>query len=84
MRREGRRAALQLLYALEANGAWDSLEEQQQLFFANLAAEVEGDARQLAGELCRDVAERREELDRLIDKASTHWRTERIDRKSVV
>jgi transcription antitermination protein NusB len=80
VRREGRRAALQLLYALEANGAWDSFDEQQRLFFSSFAAEVEGDAGELARELCRDAAARREDLDRLIEKASTNWRTERMSR----
>jgi len=80
MRREGRRLALQLLYALDAGDAWDRLDQQLRLFLANLAGEVAPEAVELGEKLCREVVLRRSELDRQIEAASTHWRLERMSR----
>ncbi len=80
MRREGRRAALQLLYAVDAGQAWDRFVEQQRLIFANLAGELSAEERGFAEALCQKVQEEREGLDRLIEGASRHWRLERMSR----
>lgn len=80
MRREGRRAALQLLYAVDAGQAWDRLAEQQRLFFANLAGELSAEERRFAESLCQRVQEELEPLDRLIEAASRNWRLERMSR----
>jgi transcription antitermination protein NusB len=80
MRREGRRLALQVLYALDAGDAWDQLDEQFRLSLANLVGEVAPEVRELAESLCREVTLRRPEIDRHIEAASSHWRLARMSR----
>src|SRR5512140_187935 len=80
VRRDGRRAALQLLYALDAAEGWDSFEEQRLLSFGHLLDDVTGEAREFAVDLSQQVVARRAELDSLINSASSHWRVERMNR----
>jgi len=80
MRRAGRVAALQLLYQLDATSRYDSLEEVIALHFEHLEPAVPEEARRFAEELCRGLVPRLEELDARIERASEHWRLERMSR----
>jgi N utilization substance protein B len=77
-RHSGREAALQMLFQMEASGA--SPEEVCGLFWRSFAAESDPEGRTYADEAVRGVAATREELDRHIAEASTHWRIERMAR----
>jgi transcription antitermination protein NusB len=80
MRRAGRIAALQLLYQLDVSRRYDALEEVIRLHFTQLAPEVAVDGRAFAEELCRGVVARLAELDTRLERASEHWRLERMSR----
>jgi len=80
MRRAGRVAAVQILYQLDTGERWELAGELVPLFFAYLGAEVAGEARSFAEALVSGTVARREELDRLIERASEHWRLARMSR----
>jgi N utilization substance protein B len=80
MRRAGRVAAVQILYQLDTGERWEHAGELVPLFFAYLGAEVAGEARSFAEALVSGTVARLEELDRLIELASQHWRVARMSR----
>lgn len=80
MRRAGRVAAVQILYQLDTGERWERTDELVPLFFAFLGAEIAGEARTFAEALVRGTVSRLEELDRLIELASEHWRLARMSR----
>ena len=74
---------MQFLYGLdchaervEADGELDGRIEQH---FALLVPKTDSEARALAETLIRGVMERRERIDRLLARASTNWRLERMN-----
>lgn len=75
-RTTGREAALQMLFALEANGG--SAERVINQFWRETPGDPEG--REYAERLVRGVAEGLEKVDGTIRKASTNWRIERMAR----
>ena len=75
-RRSGREAALQMLFAMEASG--ESAHHVTSTFFRSFEADPEG--REYACEIVNGVEERREEIDKLLTKASDNWRLERMTR----
>jgi N utilization substance protein B len=75
-RHEGREAALQMLFQMEASGA--SAEATIALFWRSFEAEPEG--REYSDAAVRGVEETLESVDERITKASTHWRLERMAR----
>ena len=83
VRREGRVAALQILYQLdtiEGCGLQFQLPQVIERYFAHLAAEAAPEVRRFAAALSEGVVEHREALDVLIDKASRNWRVARMSR----
>jgi transcription antitermination protein NusB len=80
VRRAGRIAALQLLYQLDVSGRYDALEEVIRLHFEQLAPDVAAEGRVFAEQLCRGVVSRLAELDEALERASEHWRLERMSR----
>jgi len=79
-RREGRTAALQVLYQVDLRQAWDALPESFDRFFGHLAPEVTAAAREFAQTLCAGVAEHRDAIDEAISRASRNWKLARMDR----
>lgn len=77
-RHSGREAALQMLFQMEASDV--VADEAIDLFWRSFAADAAPEGRQYADELVRGVGGAREELDRRIGEASTHWRVERMAR----
>ena len=75
-RHEGREAALQMLFQMEASGA--SADEVVSLFWRNFEGDPEG--RSYADEAVRDVESELAAVDAKIKEASTHWRIERMSR----
>ena len=75
-RTTGREAALQMIFALEANGA--SAERVINQFWRETPGDPEG--REYAERMVRGVAADLEKLDNTIRKASTNWRIERMAR----
>ena len=75
-RTTAREAAVQMLYA------WEASQEQLDRVIREYWRETPGDAegRAYADETVRGVAERREELDARITRASDNWRLERMTR----
>lgn len=76
VRRKGRELALQALYQLDVTG--DTSQEALRHFWDQCEARPE--AREFAVELVTGVIRRREEIDRLIEEVSEHWRLERLSR----
>lgn len=77
-RREGRQAALQLIYQVDAARRFDDVEQAISEHFDNLAPETDQDTRAFATELCSGVAARLDEIDALLELASKNWRLERM------
>ena len=73
-RTTGREAALQMIFALEANGG--SAERVINQFWRETPGDPEG--REYAERMVRGVASDLEKLDGAIRKASTNWRLERM------
>jgi N utilization substance protein B len=77
-RHSGREAALQMLFQVEGSGA--SAEAAIELFWRSFVDGTDPEGRPYADELVRGVEDAREEVDRHIVEASTHWRLERMAR----
>jgi N utilization substance protein B len=77
-RHSGREAALQMLFQMESSGS--GAEEAIDLFWHNFAADADPEGRVYANEAARGVETARDELDKYIGEASTHWRVERMAR----
>jgi N utilization substance protein B len=79
-RRQGREAALRMLYQVEI--ATEPVERVIGLFFEGELTDddpqLDAAARRFAERLVRGVASRRAELDALIARGSEHWRLERL------
>lgn len=79
-RRQGREAALRMLYQLELSA--DSVERVIRLYFGGELTDedpsLDPSARRFAERLVRHVFGRREELDALIARGTEHWRLERF------
>jgi N utilization substance protein B len=79
-RRQGREAALRMLYQIELSS--DGVESVIGAFFEGELTDEDPDldpvARRFAERLVRGVAAERELLDSLIVKGSEHWRLERL------
>jgi N utilization substance protein B len=75
-RTTGREAALQMIFALEANG--NSAERVINQFWRETPGDPEG--REYAERVVRGVAADLEKVDGTIRKASTNWRIERMAR----
>ena len=75
-RTTGREAALQMIFALEANGG--SAERVINQFWRETPGDPEG--REYAERMVRGVASDLEKVDGAIRKASTNWRLERMAR----
>jgi N utilization substance protein B len=75
-RTTGREAALQMIFALEANGS--SAERVINQFWRETPGDPEG--REYAERMVRGVATDLEKVDGAIRKASTNWRLERMAR----
>lgn len=80
MRRAGRVAAVQILYQLDTGDRFALAGELTPMFFDYLGTEVAGEARSFAEALVRGTVARLDELDRLIEQASEHWRLARMSR----
>jgi transcription antitermination protein NusB len=80
VRREGREAAVQLLYLLETSGRFQEIEEELVIYFDELNPEISPGAREFSERLCRGIVEHLVEVDSRIEGAALHWRTERMDR----
>ena len=77
-RHSGREAALQMLFQMEASDA--SADEAIELFWRSFGADADPEGRVYADRAVRGVGEAREDLDKYIAEASTHWRVERMAR----
>jgi N utilization substance protein B len=77
-RHSGRESALQMLFQMELSGA--SADATVELYWRSFAADADPEGRPYADDVVRGVALTREELDRHITAASTHWRIERMSR----
>jgi N utilization substance protein B len=75
-RHSGREAALQMLFQVEASGATPVVAID--LFWRSFEGEPEG--REYSDDAVRGVTAALATLDKLITKASTHWRLERMAR----
>jgi len=75
-RRQGREAALQILYQMDVTGV--GVEDALRLFWQNLGSSHEGE--DFANQLVRGFAAREEEIDAIIRRVSHHWRLERMTR----
>jgi N utilization substance protein B len=78
-------AAVQILYGLDSHGP-DWPDEQgiagvvAQHFALLDPQQAHGEARDLAGELVRGVADERQAIDRVLLRAAANWRLERMNR----
>ena len=79
-RREGRIAALQLLYQLDTSDGYEQLDDALARFFTHIDAEARGEVRDFATGICRGVVEHRAEIDEHLDRASRNWRVARMSR----
>jgi N utilization substance protein B len=77
-RHSGREAALQMLFQLEASGAGP--DEVLALFWRSFDADADPEGRPYAEEVVRGVADKRDDLDKIISAASANWRLERMTR----
>jgi N utilization substance protein B len=77
-RHSGRESALQMLFQMELSGTTADLTVE--LYWRSFVADADPDGRPYADEVVRGVAVTRDELDRHITAASTHWRLERMSR----
>lgn len=80
LRRDGRVAAVQLLYDLDTRADFAAVETVIEQHFAHHGGELDAVARAFAETICRGVVARRGEIDRLIERASPNWRVARMSR----
>lgn len=82
VRRDGRVAAMQILYALETAGSLENSEQapeqaiEQHFFY--FEEKVDPEVESFASKLCLGVVEHLTEIDQLIQKQSENWRLERM------
>ncbi len=74
-RRQSRELALQMLFQLDM-GRQD-IEQVRRTFWSE-RKDLDGKVRDFADELFRIAAERREEVDQLIERNAEHWRMDRM------
>ena len=67
-----------MIFQMEASGA--AAEQVIALFWRSFAGEADPEGRAYADDLVHGVDDKRQELDREITQASTHWRIERMAR----
>jgi N utilization substance protein B len=67
-----------MLFQIEASGA--TADEVIDLYWRSFAADADPEGRAYADEAVRGVSAARDEVDRQIASASTHWRIERMSR----
>lgn len=83
-RRAGRVAALQILYQVDAQrdlaGGEPELDDVVRRHFAHFDVGAAEDVREFAAALCQGVLEAQQQIDRLIEQASEHWRLDRMSR----
>ena len=79
-RHAGRTAAMQVLYELDTSGDFEDVEGMLERHFASFEPQADAEARDFASELCQGVVEHLEELDELLENASTNWRVARMSR----
>jgi N utilization substance protein B len=77
-RHSGRESALQMLFQMELSGT--SPETTVELYWRSFVADADPEGRPYADEVILGVGATREELDRHIGAASSHWRIERMSR----
>ena len=77
-RHSGRESALQMLFQMELSGA--SADLTVELYWRSFLAEADPEGRPYADDVVRGVADTKQDLDRQITAASTHWRIERMSR----
>jgi transcription antitermination protein NusB len=77
-RHSGRESALQMLFQMELSGS--TADVTVELYWRSFVADADPDGRPYADDVVRGVAVTRDELDRYITAASTHWRIERMSR----
>ncbi len=80
MRHISRIAALQLLYQMDTADRFEESEELLRLYFQHLAPDLSAEVREFAGGLCRGAVSRREEIDEILNRASSNWRPGRMSR----
>lgn len=82
MRRAGRVATLQVLYQLDTSGSFgaDSVDEALARHFTHLAPDIKAEARAFAERLCHGVAAGLQRIDKLLERASSNWRLDRMGR----
>ncbi|PID39771.1 MAG: transcription antitermination factor NusB [Deltaproteobacteria bacterium] len=87
-RREGRVAAMHVLYQLDTARDFNEVELALARYFMHQPTDEEviepaplpEDVRDFASELCCGVVEHRETIDEALERASTNWRVERMSR----
>jgi N utilization substance protein B len=87
-RREGRIAAMQVLYQLDTARDFEEVELALERYFMHLPTSEEiaepepldEAVRDFASELCCGVVEHLEAIDRALEQASTNWRVTRMSR----
>src|SRR5271163_1105537 len=77
-RHSGRESALQMLFQLEAAGA--ETDPTILLYWRSFGENADPEGRAYAEEVVRGVGAARDDLDRHISAASSHWRLERMSR----
>ena len=77
-RRDGRIAAVQLLYQLDVRSAFADAEGSIARHFAHIDPDADAETRDFAARICRGVVAHREELDALIARCADNWRLERM------
>jgi len=77
-RHSGRESALQMLFQMELSGA--SADSTVELYWRSFLAEADPEGRPYADDVVHGVADTKQDLDRQITAASTHWRIERMSR----
>jgi N utilization substance protein B len=75
-RRKARECALQILYQMDLSGT----SEEEALASYWQCFEYPEEVAEFAGELVRGVSAHREEIDRLIQDSSRHWKLDRMAR----
>lgn len=79
-RHAGRTAAMQVLYELDTGGDFDDVEGMLERHFASFEPQADVELRDFATELCLGVVEHIQDIDALLEDASTNWRVARMSR----
>ena len=78
VRRQGRIAAVQILYQMDARASFDDLTGTIQRHFDHVDPDASPEVRAFAVQLCEGVLEHLADLDELIDATSHNWRVARM------